>query len=185
MMCQKIETEDGWVAKLCKLRGWLKTVKFLNFLLTEPGPNTTVPQPPVIVDAPGEMKVKFSLNRPEVVLVEDAMKPNTNALILDVSSSFRWKTVESRLFVVAYCFLSTTASTWILNIKLKESFLSGVELLKSQTISCVDHAVRFCNCWYVDESLLPYNNQEQQHVKCFSAPLLSLSHWFKTWHTQF
>lgn len=94
MMCQNMDTEDGWVAQLIKFRGWLKNIKFLNFLLTEPGPTTAVPQPPVTVDAPGEMKVKFYLNRPEVVLVEDAMKPNTNALILDVSSSFRWKSVR-------------------------------------------------------------------------------------------
>lgn len=93
-----------------QLRNWanleddVKLSTFKNFLLTEPGPNTVLPQPTVTVDAPGEIKVKFCLNRPEVVLVEDAMKPNTNALILDVSSSFRWKTVQFWLFIVACCF---------------------------------------------------------------------------------
>jgi len=51
------------------------------------GPATPPPSPATDVSQ-AEMKLRFSLNRPEIVLVEDAMNLNTNSLFLGVRLSY-------------------------------------------------------------------------------------------------
>ena len=59
-----------------------------------PGP-ATPPSSPTTDESQAEMKIRFALNRPEIVLVEDAMDLNTNSLFLGLQINFLMRSTPS------------------------------------------------------------------------------------------